>query len=306
MQIENRETFKKDLMCGVAEVKVIGFNPTQETINKWRNYTPEGEVKEIEYLKDVDFKWTENGEAQEENVQQLTVDVWIQEVKTKAIDKITFYIIDKNRYNKDGSKMQFCNQYGRTSWVIEPSELPVWFSSVTTTDYYDKSNKQTFQLQTRNCRVGEEGLLSFLAAWTNINNFNANDSLFLDDYKKFFKGNVSELTALLETFGDQSVMVAYEVKVKETDEGTKEYQVINNKTFCAGRFMKQFNNYVKNDFVGLDTDKKAYNLKQFVTNLKNPENTKNFFVLQPLATYDPNANPVNSSQTVISETDSSY
>ena len=305
MNIEKRESFKKELQVGVGEVKILGFNPTQETINKWKNYTPEGEVKEIEYLKDVDLKWNVNGEPQEENVSQLTVDVWVQETKSKTIDKITFYIIDKNRYSKDGNKMQFCNQHGKLSWVTDSSELPNWFTSVTSTDYYDRDSKQTFSLQTRNCKVGEEGLLSFLAAWTNINNFNSNDNLFLEDYKKFFKGNVSELTSLLENFDNQTVMVAYEVKNKESEEGTKEYQVINNKTFCAGRFMKQFNNYIKTDFSGLDADKKAYNLKQFVNNLKNEENTKNFFMLQSLSSYDSSANPINSQEAIL-VTDSKY
>ena len=307
MQVQKEERKQKQLVVGVGEVSVVAVNPTRDQLNKLLSFEPTEEQKDIEYVKtDHVYKYKDElGEEQEKETTQITVDFWVKEKKSGNLNKVTFYLVNEDRTNKDGSKHQYCNQFGQCSWSPNEFELPSWFCTKTLTDRYDKDLKTEHPINYRKAKVGEEGLLNFLAAFTDINSFNMNNSLFLEDYVSFWKGKVNELKELVDQFQTQSVMCAYEVKLKETDEGTKEYQVINPKTFAPGRFMRNFNSYFLQQFEGLDTNKKVYPLIQFVKNLKNPENTKNFFVLQPLANYDPDQNVAASNDAIIQEPTSS-
>lgn len=302
MKVEKSVSNQKQLQIGVGLITPIMFNPTRNQLNKLLNYTPEEEQPEIEYFKEVTIKQGEN----EKQAEQFQLDLWFEDQK-KNKGKITFYLANEIRYNKDGSKEQWANQYGRCFYSPSELELPSWFCTLTTKDKEDPSQKQEFPLSYHKARIGEENLLAFLAAYTDINNFNINNSLFLENEKDFWKGSVKELNNLIGDFNTMQVMAAYEIKTKQGEDGeTKEYQVINSKNFCSGRFMRQFNNYYKAGFDGLSSDKKSYNLGQFVKNMQNPQTTSNYFELCPLKDYDGTQNPVNSSETIISETNSSY
>jgi hypothetical protein len=59
---------------------------------------------------------------------------------------VTFFLEDKDRVNKDGTKKQYINNIGTCSWAAEESALPDWFKG----------------REYRVAKVGEEDLYAFL------------------------------------------------------------------------------------------------------------------------------------------------
>ena len=93
-------------------------------------------------------------------------------------------------------------------------------------------------------------MLEFLASWTNISPFDTESSLFPEDTKKFWTGNMKELNSLVIDFSANTVMVNFFVKTKEVTDNdgnteTKEYNRIATKGFCSGHYMKFFRQYAK-------------------------------------------------------------
>lgn len=306
MNITKEESTGKKLFVGVGEIKILAFNPDVQNLHKVMGWDLKDDAKEIEYTKDdVTVKFKKDGEDQEIITNQVSVDVWYQEVKTGMKNKVRFTIVNAPRLNRDGTKTQYINQHGTTCWVDSEENLPEWFTSIK--DKSGKLHKRTY----RKAFIGEEFLMDFLAKWTCLNKWNLQNDLFLNNMNKFWVGDMKELNQLLTVFDEFTVMACFGVKTittTDTDSGEssdKEFQSIFYRMFCPGKDMKHFRMYAKNNFEGLTTKTKyMYDLAKFVETVQDTENGfKDFYgsSLMEIHDYDPMENPINNPASVIEE-----
>ena len=114
---------------GVASVFVLGVNPTKAELEKLYNRTIENEPS---YVGETEI----NGEK----VAQVRIDFIVKADPEKYLDsnnqpldfvsKVSLFIRRAYRYNKDNTKVQVIDKYGRTAWVTveqaEAHEVPVY------------------------------------------------------------------------------------------------------------------------------------------------------------------------------------
>ncbi len=307
-----KETRKEHkLFVGIGELKIVGFNFDRQKSNEFFGYESKPEDKEIEYVGEKEIKWKdENDEEQSEMCNQVIVTAYCEEVKTKTKHRISFYIVDKERISKTG-KSQFINQIGQTSFVDSEDNLQDFFKVFTIKDKGgDPDLTTTYPKEYRRALMGEENLLEFLAKWLDINPFNTQNNILLDT-KALLKGNVKELTSLVDDYSDRTVLVPFGVKTKDTEDGTKEVQVISNKFFLQGKFAKNWNNYFRNNFEGLTAKTKyMYNLFKFYESVNDAENgfckSVDFVELSSLRDYISGESPLSTDQAVVTNTNSKY
>lgn len=272
--IQNAESgFEKKLYVGTAEVRVLAINPTQSELDKLLNREPKDEREEIEYTKEVEAKYTLNGEEETVNTTRLFVDFWLQEVKTDVITKLRFMLTNVPAYNKDGSKQQYISQTGQSAWgeVNDESSLQDWFTK------FSKKDRMSGEISyspkfVRPSMRGEADLYEFLAKWSNLNVWDDQSYVLVDNTKKFWKGNMAELQPLVPMLEDNTVLVQYGVKsqLKTDDEGeeiTVEYQSIFTKSFAPGKNIKEYNFHKQTGFKNLSKAKFCYDLQKFMANV---------------------------------------
>ena len=198
--------FKK--YVGVASFRVLGVNPTKAEMEKFFGREVQ---KEPEYLKDkvdekdgnkaykqlrVSFlvladKEYEDGKPIKENA------ALPEELKLTA----NFFIDSRYNYNRDKTKVQVIDKYGRTAWVTidqcKNHQIPVYSNGPAR---LDADYRPAFR--------GEEELTQFILNYLNvtpIDSYNSNTGQWvtnahpedcegrLDKIKDYFTGNVSEL-----------------------------------------------------------------------------------------------------------------
>lgn len=307
---KNEGGSQRTLYVGVGTVTPLIFNPTREQWNKVFGIERDEEEEkkpEFEYLKeDVELtikKKNEEGIEIEETVitKQLRVTVLARETKTDQVFPINFNLYDMDDISTAGN-YKFVNQHGKSAYADSEQNLGDWFTNT--------PGKKKFSLSYRKAKKGEAAFLEFLAKWTNISPFDVESSLFLENEKKFWNGDMKELNNLIGDFQDSSVMIAFAVKTKETEEGVKEYQAISTKAFCNSSFMKFFRAYEAKNFEGLSKSAKIgdvsmYALNDFIERNFGEWGIDDFTIQGEIQEYDPNANPVNSKKAIV-ETDDSY
>lgn len=165
------------LFTGLKNMKVVAINPTKAELEKM-GYRPqndptyltvEGKVKKVR----LDFFL--HGSTDEGDI-----------VRTK----VAFFLENRPQENKDGTKAEWINDFGRTAWgtpEAPPADL-TWFDAETA----------------RLSNVGEGGLHLFLINWLNISQ---NDEAKLDNFDALFDGDYTELRALLAGNTDNEVRV---------------------------------------------------------------------------------------------------
>ena len=133
------------------------------------------------------------------------------------------------RFNKDKTKVQVIDKYGRTAWVTieqaKAKEIPVYTNGPANLD-----------ADYRPCFVGEEELTNFIKAYLNIPNVmkyvdkkwvmvdNPEDCVArLDNIEKYFSGDYSELREVISLQPNNKVKLLFGVKTN--DEG-KQYQAV--------------------------------------------------------------------------------
>ncbi len=255
---------------GLFEAKVVAINPTLEQFNDVLGIELQEDSKAAEYL----------GESKEGNT-VLRVDVWLQEVKTEDKLKVSFFLEDKERTNKDGDKNQYINEVGSCSWATDPNDLPEWFVA---RDY-------------RKAYVGEEDLYNFLRTWLSELDYRHADTTLMLDWKKLMKGNVKDLKDQIGGEWCGNVVALATVIVKEKEGELKEYQGIYNKAFLPAYSLKQFRlvDYNSEEIFKNLSAKKSKDLKpheKFVVNVKGEYGCKDFFKLKDMEDYNADENPV--------------
>ena len=208
---------------GVAPVKVLAVNPTKAEMEKIYGTDIENDPV---YVGKVDI----NGQSY--NNVRLDFIVATDEEKTgvSMTTKVAIFVREQYRYNRDMSKVQVIDKYGRTAWVTKEQaqnhEIPV----------YANGQPANIDKDYRPCYVGEEDLTNFIKAYLNIPNVmkyvngtwvlvdNHQDcEARLDNIKDYFRGDFRELKDIMALQPNNKVKVLFGVRTN--DEG-RQYQAV--------------------------------------------------------------------------------
>lgn len=268
---------------GLFEARVVAVNPTVEEYKEILKQELKEDSKATEYL----------GESKEGNT-YLRVDFWLEEVKTKEKFRVSFFLEDKDRLNKEATKFQYINAVGSCSWADDPNNLPEWF---TTRDY-------------RVAKVGEEELYDFMRTWLGELDYRSAETTLQLEWKKLMKGNVSDIRDQIGGEFATNIGALATVASREKDGDVKEFQNVYNKAFLPAYTLKQFRLIDYNDPNVLNAlkAKKPKDMKpheRFVMKVIGEYGCKDFYTLRELKEYDPSENLV-STDKVISEEGADY
>jgi hypothetical protein len=256
---------------GLFEANVIAINPTIEEFKDVIGMELKEDSKAAEYLGD-----TKDGNT------YLRVDVWLEEVKTSEKFKTTFFLEDKERENKDGTKKQYINSVGMCSWAADESDLAEWFTK-------DRDYRVAY--------TGEEDLYNFLRTWLGKLDYRHAATTLMVEWKKLMRGNVKDIKDQIDGEWCNTVVAMATVITKERDGEAKEYQGVYNKAFIGGYAMKQFRNIDYNNR-RTQTDlksKKPRDLKgheKFVLGVCGEYGCKDYYLFSDLQEYNADDNLV--------------
>jgi hypothetical protein len=241
----------KPLKIGLGEVVVVGINPQMDEYKEVTGIELKEDSKATEYL----------GESRDNN-ETVRIDVWVENVKSKERDKITYFLENKLKENKDGSKKQYINTVGSCSWADDPNNLPDWFKG--------REYRQAYQ--------GEEELYNFMRTWLSKLDYRDADTVLQLDWKKLIKGNLKDLKDQINGEFCGSFVVPYTVRSVDKDGETKQYQSIYNKALLPAYSLKNFRliDYSKEEVQNSLKGKKSKDLKPHER-----------FVLQMISEYGP-------------------
>lgn len=206
---------------GVAPVNVLAVNPSKEELEGIYNTTLD---KAPEYIgtQDVEGK----------KVPYARVDFVVKAVAEKCggIDmttKVSYFLRKEFRYNKEHTKVQVIDKYGRTAWVTKEQaathEIPQYANGPAN---LDKDYRPVY--------VGEEDLTNFIKAflvipnvqkyvdgkWVMVDNPSECEAR-LGEVDKLFDGNFSEVKEIIGYQPNNKVKILFGVRT--TDDG-KQYQ----------------------------------------------------------------------------------
>lgn len=279
-QFEDKGFAKK---VGLFEAEVVAINPTIEEYKDILGIELKEDSKQTEYLSKSD-----DGHA------KLRVDVWLEEVKNKDKFKVTFFLENKEKLNRDETKKQYINAIGMCSWADDPNNLYDWFTG----------------REYRVANVGEEDLYNFLRTWLgNLDLRDAESTLQLD-WSRLMKGNAKDLKAQVGGEFATNVVALATVKTVEKEDGTKEYQSVYNRAFLPAYTLKQFRllDYSSPATLATLRAKKSKELKpheRFAINVTGEYGCKEFFILKDLKEYNADDNLV-ASDKVMADDDSDF
>lgn len=212
---------------GVAPVHVLAVNPNKAELEKLYNTVLENNP---EYISEVD--------RDDKKVQQIRLDFIIKTDAEKCgiefTTKISFFITKEFRFNKDKTKVQVIDKYGRTAWVtkeqLSTHEIPMYSNGPANLD-----------AGYRACYIGEEQLTDFIKTYLNIPNVmkyvnkswvmndNPQDSeARLDSIDSYFKGNFSEIKDAISFQPNNKIKLMFGIK---TTDDNKQYQTVYTQMF---------------------------------------------------------------------------
>ena len=269
---------------GLFEANVIAINPTNEEYKDVLGIELGEDSKATNYL----------GETRDGNT-YLRVDVWLQEVKNQENFKVSFFLEDRERENRDGTKKQYLNSVGMTSWADDENNLFDWF----------KENREY-----RVAFIGEEDLYDFLRTWLGQLDYRSAETTLTLDWTKLMRGNVKDLKDQVDGEWCNSIVALATVVTKERDGETVEYQGVYNKAFLSGYTMRQFRlvDYTDPKIVNQLKARKPRELRpheRFVVKVTGEYGCKDYYQLKEIEDYNPDENLV-STDNYISEDGDDY
>lgn len=249
---------------GLFEAKVIAINPDAEEYKDVLNIELKEDSKALEYL----------GTSPDGNT-TLRVDVWLEDVKSKDKFKVTFFLENKEKENKDGTKKQYINSIGTTSWADDPNNLPEWFT------------KREYRV----AFAGEEDLYNFLRTWLGELDYRDAETTLSLDWKKLMKGNTKDLKDQVNGEWCTNIVALATIKTVVKDEETKEYQGVYNRGFLPAYSIKQFRliDYSDSKIQSVLRSRKIKDLKpheRFVVNVTGEYGCRDFYILKDLKEYN--------------------
>ena len=269
---------------GLFEANVVAINPTIEEFKDKLGMDIKEDSKAAEYL----------GQTKDGN-SYVRVDIWLQRVNQEDKFKVSFFLEDKERENKDGTKNQYINSIGMCSWAGDENDLAEWFTK-----------GRDFRI----AYVGEEDLYNFMRTWLSKLDYRDADTVLQLEWKKLMRGNLKDLKDQVDGEWCDTVAALATVIVKERDGESKEYQGIYNKAFIGGYALKQFRliDYGSKKVQGDLKNKKPRDLKaheKFVMNVIGEYGCKDYYILKDLQDYNADDNLV-ASDAFISEDGDDY
>ena len=220
---------------GVGSVFVVGVNPNKAELEKL--YDRELD-KDPEYLTEKD------------GVTSARIDFIIKTDPTakcnngiELLTKFSMFIRNEYRFNKDKTKVQVIDKYGRTAWVTKEQakahEIPVY-----------KNGPANIDKDYRPAYVGEEDITNFLKLFLGISNVekwvkneatgrrevvglvdNPEDcECRLENIEDYFKGKFNEIKGAINLMPNNKIKVLFGVRT--TDEG-KQYQDVYTRKFLS-------------------------------------------------------------------------
>lgn len=227
---ESREATPMNHYIGVGSVNVIGINPNKAQLAEMFGLELEEEpvyhgTQQTKEGKTVDF---------------ARLDVVIQTIPEanngiEIKNRMSFFVRNEYRFNRDGSKVQVIDKYGRTAWVtnaeLQTHAIPV----------YSNGNQANLDADYRPCYVGEEDLTNFFKTFLNIPSpmvyknkqwvpaENLNECLArFDNIANMFKGDFSEFVNAWKFQLTNKIKILYGIRT--TNEG-KQYQTFYTRMF---------------------------------------------------------------------------
>ena len=226
--VESKEVEFK-LYTGVGTVQVVAVNPTKDKLEAIYGRTFDNDPA---YVSEVTV-----GEGNK--VLNARIDFIIKTVADKCdgidyVTKMPFFIQKEYRYNRDKTKVQVIDKYGRTAWVTveqaKAHEIPVYKNGPAN---IDKGYRPAYH--------GEEELTNFIKAYLNIPNvmkYVNNTWVMVDkpedcearleSIDEYFKGNFKELRDVIALQPNNKVKVLFGVR---TADDNKQYQAVYNQMF---------------------------------------------------------------------------
>ena len=245
---------------GVGTVQILAVNPNKKKLEELYNTTLEKEPEYLTYV-EQDGKRTKN----------LRLDFIVKNISNnpelEVISKVTFFLKDSILFNRDQTKLQVVDKYGRTAWVTneqyDAKEIPMYSNGPAK---LDKNYRSLYS--------GEEELIQFLIAYLGIpatykrlasgeyvdktGEELAECEASLEQISEYFNGNWKELETIIALQPKNKVKVLFGVRT--TSEG-KEYQTTYNRLFLkySDKNLDKFTN-------ALNKDKEAgrYSTTEFV------------------------------------------
>ena len=206
---------------GVAPVKVLAVNPTKAELEAIYNTTLD---------KDIEYTGTQDVEGNKVPYARIDFIVATDAEKANGIEmitKVSYFIRKEYRFNRDKSKVQVIDKYGRTAWVTKEEanahEIPVY-----------KNGPANLDKDYRPSYVGEEDFTNFIKTYLNIPNVQryidgkwvlvdnpSECEARMDNIDKLFAGDFKELKEIMSYQPNNKVKVLFGVRT--TDDG-KQYQ----------------------------------------------------------------------------------
>ena len=281
-EITEGKEWKK--FVGLVETKVVAINPDEEQYAELTGNEVKEDSKQFNYLS-----------VDEDGVKQLRVDVWFQDVKKEEnLFKSTFFLKNSVRENKEGTKKQYINQTGSTTWAASVNDFPDWFKK---TDY-------------REAHQGEDDLYNFLKSWLSGLDYKDADTVLDMDWAKLMKGNVKEMRGQIDGEYCGNTVILAGIKSVEKEGEIKTYQSVFNKAFTYPAALKQFRMVDYDDVAIISklkgkASKELKSYERFVLTVKGEYGFKDVHCLKDLKEFNENESLVTSSET-ISEDDTDY
>jgi len=281
---ESTTESKFNKKVGLFEANVVAINPTNEEYKDVLGIELGEDSKATNYL----------GQTKDGNT-YLRVDVWLQEVKNKENFKVSFFLEDRERENRDQTKKQYINSVGMTSWADDENNLFDWF----------KENREY-----RVAFIGEEDLYDFLRTWLGQLDYRSAETTLTLDWTKLMRGNAKDLKDQVDGEWCNSIVAMATVVTKERDGETVEYQGVYNKAFLSGYTMRQFRlvDYTDQKVVNQLKARKPRELRpheRFVVKVTGEYGCKDYYILKEIEDYNPDKNLV-ASDNYISEDGDDY
>lgn len=237
---ESSKQILGSLWTGVANMAVIAINPTMDQL-KAMGRNPQ---------KEPEYKNSESGK------EKFRIDVYLTQPVNKINAKVSFWLEDAPRANKDGTGFEWINKYGNTAWG-KGEDKP------------DTSRMSWFSLEgARKAFIGESQLISFIKAWANVD---PKDACGLDTIAEIVKGNITELLDLFKRIPNNQVQILLGVKDKYQDVYTKYFDRPYRKGFDAWK------RAVEKDYGEFKSDwQNDFHLKPYEGGKMNTDSPTNF------------------------------
>jgi hypothetical protein len=287
---QQTEDFGKKI--GMVEVEVLCINPTEEEYKEILGIELKEDSKATNYL----------GESNDGN-NYVRVDFWLAMVipRNKLTNlpsfdkkgvlftdeypydedkaqvppkyKVSFFLEDSPRTNKDETKQQFINNIGVCSWAADEDTLPVWFAE---RDY-------------RVANSGEEDFYSFLRTWLGGLDYRDDETELSLSWKDLMKNKLGDLKELIGSEYAVSFLAMAIVIIKGEGDNIREYQGIYNREFLPSYTMKHFSSIdYSNPEILARIQAKTKDLKpheRFVKNVSGEWGCKNIYSFSPISDF---------------------